>query len=231
MHHYQSLGGWTFAFKAYWDMNITSYATDPVTAAMAEHIDPYSWVFTVLNLKLNKKVLLRERKRHTDRGVSSTLSVSRGGVSPLAGVPPSQVWWRGGIWHGVRPGRGTPGPGLMGEGVPEVGYPPAQVWQGYPRWGTPLAGVPQDRFDRVPEVGYPSRGTPWWGIPGQVWWGYPRWGTPQQGYPPGWTWLDLAGVPPPPPWWTWPGYPPAGVDWQTKWNYNLPSRTTYAVGN
>ena len=31
----------------------------------------------------------------------------------------------------------------------------------------------------------------------------------------------LAGVPP----------PSAGVDWQTKWNYYLLSRTTYAVGN
>ena len=85
--------------------------------------------FLYLNSKTNfhKKVLLRERKRHTDRGVSSTPSVTRGGVPPP-------------------PGRGTPQPGLMGEGVPEVRYPPpSQVWQGVPEVGYPwldLAGVP-----------------------------------------------------------------------------------------
>ena len=42
MHHYQSLGGWTYAFQDYWNMNITLYATDPVTEVIAEHIDPYS---------------------------------------------------------------------------------------------------------------------------------------------------------------------------------------------
>ena len=36
-------------------------------------------------LFLNKNVLLRERKRHTDRGVSSTNEV---GYTPPAGVPP-----------------------------------------------------------------------------------------------------------------------------------------------
>ena len=68
-------------------------------------------VLRIFNAKENKKVLLREHKRHTDRGVSSTPSVTRGGVSspqqgslparsdegvpkvwyPLAGVPPGQV--------------------------------------------------------------------------------------------------------------------------------------------
>ena len=75
--------------------------------------------------KFHKTVLLRERKRHTDRGVSSTPSVTRGGV------PPSWTW---------------------------LGYPPLPA--------------------------------------------------------------GLAGVPP----------SPAGVNWWTKWNYNLPFRTTYAVG-
>ena len=58
----------------------------------------------------NKKVLLRERKRHTDCGVSRT---TRGGVPP---------------W-----------PGPMGGGgwVPEVGYPPPP--SGYPRPG-PMGG-------------------------------------------------------------------------------------------
>ena len=109
---------------------------------------------------MNKKVLLREHKRHTDRGASSTPSVTRGGVPPC---------------------RGTPRPGLMGG--TQGGVPPGQV--GYPRLD--LAWVP-----------------------------------PQP---------DLDGVPPPP---AGPGRgtpSPTGVDWQTKWNYNLPSRTTYAVGN
>ena len=43
---------------------------------------------------LNKKVL-REHKRHTNRGVSSTSSVTRGGVPPPAVVPP---------WPGVMAG-------------------------------------------------------------------------------------------------------------------------------
>ena len=58
----------------------------------------------------NKKVLLRERKRHTDRGVSST--TRWGTPSPCQGTPP--------------------GPGLTG-GYPR--YPPAG-----PGSGTPLAG-------------------------------------------------------------------------------------------
>ena len=60
----------------------------------------------------NKKVLLHERKRHTDCGVSS---ITRGGVSPPPSgyPPPDEVWW----------------------GVPEVGYLPS----GYPQPG-PIGG-------------------------------------------------------------------------------------------
>ena len=64
--------------------------------------------------KINKKVLLRERKRHTDRG-----SIK---YSTQGGVPPA------------RSNRGA---------VPEVGYPPAGVppLAGVPPGkGTPLAG-------------------------------------------------------------------------------------------
>ena len=73
----------------------------------------------------NKKVLLRERKRHTDRGVSSTPSVTQGGVPPplarsdrggtqgghpLAGVPTPPARSDGGDTRGgVSPSRGTPG--------------------------------------------------------------------------------------------------------------------------
>ena len=28
-HHYRSLAGWTFAFKAYWDVGIPLYLQDP----------------------------------------------------------------------------------------------------------------------------------------------------------------------------------------------------------
>ena len=54
-----------------------------------------------------KKVLLRERKRHTDCGVSSTPSV---------------------MWGGTPPGRGTPAArsdgGYLRLGTPWLGYPP-----------------------------------------------------------------------------------------------------------
>ena len=61
---------------------------------------------------MNKKVLLRERKRHTDRGVSST--------PPEVGYPPA--------------GYPRPGPtgGYPSWGMPRQGYPPAG-----PGWGTP----------------------------------------------------------------------------------------------
>ena len=64
----------------------------------------------------DKKVLLRERKMHTNRGVSSTPSVSQGGVPPLAGYPPA------------RSGGGYPPPGLMGGTPPSSGVlPPAGI--------------------------------------------------------------------------------------------------------
>ena len=68
----------------------------------------------------HKKVLLRERKRHTDRGVSSTPSVTRGGVppSPDRGIPLA--------------GWGTPSPSGPGWGTPL----PIWTWPGYPP--TPL---------------------------------------------------------------------------------------------
>ena len=78
------------------------------------------------NFNCNKKVLLRERKRHTDRSVSSTPSVSLGGVPP----PPSQVWWGGGgTQGGVPPGSGTPPPARSDRGG--GGYP-SWTWPGYP---------------------------------------------------------------------------------------------------
>ena len=142
----------------------------------------------------HKKVLLRERKRHTDRRLSSTPSVNQVGY-PLP-LPRSD---------GVG--------GTQGGILPWLGYPPSRSDRGVPEVGYPLV--------RVPHVGLPTcQGTPCLGTPHR--------GTPIRVHPPSWTWLgypphprlDLARVP-----------LPLGVDWQTKWNYYLPSRTTYAVGN
>ena len=141
-------------------------------------------LFLFLNSSTYKKVLLRERKRHTDRGVSSTPSITWGGVPPLPGrgTPPNQVRC-GGV-----PEVGSPQPGLMGVhswgGVP-LGVTPCQVWQGGIWGGVPL-GTP------------PEGGTPQPGLMGGTQGGVPprRDTSPRQ--------VPLAGVPPPA--WTWLGY-------------------------
>ena len=82
---------------------------------------PFVWPwFTCSNQNVNKKVLLRERKRHTARRVASTPYVV------LTGYPPS---WPGGV-----PDLGTP-PGR----VPPSRVPPGRVHPGRvpPRQGTP----------------------------------------------------------------------------------------------
>ena len=92
---------------------------------------------------LSKKVLLRERKRHTYRGVSSTPSVVlyRGGI-PCGGVPHPK--WGGTPGYSLSgPGRGTPHPRLDG-GMPhprlDEGTHRGWTWLGYPP--SDLAGVP-----------------------------------------------------------------------------------------
>ncbi|KAK7112150.1 autocrine proliferation repressor protein A-like [Littorina saxatilis] len=42
-HHYRAYGGWTFAFKDYYDLNFTSQLDNPNTQAMADIIDPISY--------------------------------------------------------------------------------------------------------------------------------------------------------------------------------------------
>ena len=91
----------------------------------------------------DEKVLLRERKRHTDRGVSST---TQDGVPPYQGTPPPRPGPTGGYLRWGTPHWGTPWPGPTGGGT-WLGYPPAG-----PGRGTPLPPGP-------------GRGTP----PPQVW--------------------------------------------------------------
>ena len=93
---------------------------------------------------INKKVLLRERKRHTARRVVSTLYVVLTGYPPPAGYPPVLTWPGGTL------------PGYPSDRVPPTrvplqldlaGYPPpGWTWQGTPpgwTWqGTPLAVCP-----------------------------------------------------------------------------------------
>ena len=51
MHHmYRAYGGWTFAFKDYTDLNITSYLDDPRLKTMCDIVDPYG--------RLMKKIIL-----------------------------------------------------------------------------------------------------------------------------------------------------------------------------
>ena len=181
--------------------------------------------YRYFSYSLYKKVLLRESKRHTDRGVSSTTPVEYP-PPPPPGYPPSQVW-PGGYPRWGTPHWGTPPArsdgGYPRWGVPKVGYP----LSGYPHWGTPWpgltggtwGGVPPTRVPpaRYPPLGYPLSGQVWQGVPevgyphqvpppgyppGQVRWGVPKGDTPLR-VPPGWTWLRY-----PPPDWTWLGYPP-----------------------
>ena len=74
----------------------------------------------------NKKVFLRERKRHTDRRLSSTPSVNRSGVPPLGEPPRPGLMGVYPRW-GTTPSGYSPSPGLTGGCVPEVGYPPVGV--------------------------------------------------------------------------------------------------------
>ena len=136
-------------------------------------------------LYVNKKVLLRECKRHTDRHLSSTPSAV---LSLRVPHPRSRSRWRG-VYPipGPDGGWGYPTPG------PDRGAPSLEGdTRGSPRCPD-LAGVPP-----------PSDGV----LPSKAGWGYPLppgWGIPPP--PPVWTWpgylpcppSDLAGVTPPPP--------------------------------
>ena len=174
----------------------------------------------------NKKVLLRERKRHTIRHVASAHYVGWGGypiqswwgvpgVPPhpdlawgVLQVPPIQTWLDGVSPHHDR--MEYPPPSRPGQGVPWVlpHHPdlagvtllPSRPYQGYPRYPThhpDLARVPPHHPDLARvPPSPPSR---------------PGWGTPHH--------PDLAGIPPHHPdlarvplIQTWLGYPPHHPD-------------------
>lgn len=42
-HHYKAYGGWTFAFKDYWELEFTKKLDDPNTEVMAQIIDPTNY--------------------------------------------------------------------------------------------------------------------------------------------------------------------------------------------
>ena len=80
--------------------------------------------------KKNKKVLLRERKRHTARHVASTPYVVLTGYPPPARVPPQPGYPPG---QGTPPARVPPPPGWTCQGTP-----PGWTCQGTPP-GCPMA--------------------------------------------------------------------------------------------
>ena len=120
----------------------------------------------------NKKVLLREHKRHTAHFIASACYAGGGTPSQVWGVPClrsrrgtlSQVW-------------GVPHLRFRGYPVPGLGGTPSQVWGGTPSlvWGVPhprSGGYPVPapggfpRYPPIPDLGW---GTP----PGQTWDGVP----------------------------------------------------------
>ena len=127
---------------------------------------PLMFSLNMLNSVTNKKVLLRESKRHTDRGISSTPSVTRGGVSPKSGYPPARSNGEYPRWG--TPHQGTPWPGLTG--VPKVRYPLSGTPQPH-LIGVPLARSNGGTQGGVPQTGYPLpqpglTGTPQPGLTG-----------------------------------------------------------------
>ena len=139
--------------KVYWNLN---------TKTISELLANWAW-----KLLPNKKVLLRERKRHTARRVASAryADLSGGGVprSMSGGVCHSRS---GGVPHPRSRGGGYPIPYLGGYPVPcvrGVPHPRSGGYPGYPPSYRPDWGTPHLR----PEMGYPpsptfrpGRGTP-----------------------------------------------------------------------
>ena len=104
------------------------------------------------HIYVNKKVLLRERKRHTARRVASTPYVVLTGYPPSQGTPPGQ---------GTPPARVPPLARVplfrvppLARVPPRPGYPPSWTWQGTPPPAGPGRVPPPPQLDLA---GYP----PW----------------------------------------------------------------------
>ena len=167
---------------------------------------------TVSKTTANKKVLLRERKRHTDCGVSRTqyAVLSWGGVDNLGGGG-------GGRYLGAPLSPPPLGPGWgVGSlaGCRYLGVPPVSTWPG----GRYL-GVPPHQ-----DLAGGGGGVRYLGWGGLVPWGTP---SPIRTWPGG----RYLGVPPSPPIRTWPGgvgtlgypFPPGCGQTDTCENSTLPS--------
>ena len=178
-------------------------------------------VFTMRCLP-NKKVLLRERKRHTERSASSTHMLS---------YPGGWVPW----WGECTLGYPLPHPDLAGGTVDTLGggiwmgwrvgtlgypFPPIGTWWGKVPWGTssPMSGPdrglgtldtpPHRDLVGVDTLGYPSPIGTWWGR--YLWVPPPPWLGPGRG--------RYLGVP----------LPPTGVNRQTPVK-TVPYRRTRSV--
>ena len=120
-------------------------------------------IFQIMKMINYKKVLLRERKRHTP-------SVVLTGYPPRQGTP--LLTW---------PGRGVPYLGTPPAGYPLLTWPGG--WGVVPYLGTPLAGYTPGRVPPILTWGVPYLGTPQQDTP---WQGTPPW-LDLAGYPPSWT--------------------------------------------
>ena len=158
---------------------------------------------------INKKVLLREHKRHTARHVASARYAALSAYREGEGVVPHPVLDGGGdvphpvLYGGCTPSQGTPHLDLgCGAPINWMGYPLPGPGMGYltlAGWGTPLPG---------PGMGYPLPhqldGVPptwtWNWVPLHVW----TW----DGVPPGWMGYPLSGPGMGYPFNGWMGYPP-----------------------
>ena len=171
----------------------------------------------------NKKVLLRERKRHTAchmAGAHYAALYNGGGVPhPVlawGGVTPSSPGWQGErVPHPVSWPEGTPSsPGQGG------GYP-IQSWLGGGTPSSPGCSTPSIPGQGVPHpVSWPG-GTPSspgeGGTPSSPGWGYsPTPSRPGMGYPLIQTWDGVPSIQ------TWNGYPPPHIEvWTDTQNENI----------
>ena len=101
-----------------------------------------------INIYVNKKVLLRERKRHTTHHVASTPYVVLTGYPPCPDLAGGYPTWVPPLPLGrVPPRQGTPWQGTPQQGTPQQGTPPGRVPPSWTWQGTP------PRPGRVPPLG------------------------------------------------------------------------------